>query len=135
MNERKQLTVHSLTKVAGYIQIVAAIGLSISCFLPFYQSAVGKIRYVDEWGLFFWAIPVSLLIFKVSVRWLKVALCALSIIGGLLDLFLLTVLATFKSTPLIGFDIAKTSIIILVISWLALCVTSLSSARRKQAEN
>jgi hypothetical protein len=53
----------------------------------------------------------------------------------LLDLFLLTFLATFKSTPLIGFNIAKTSIIILVISWLALCVTSLSSARRKQAEN
>ena len=122
-------------RLINFTQIAAAVGLGVSCFLPFYKSAVGEIRYVDEWGLFFWAIPVSFLIFKVSIRWLKIVLCILSIIGGLLDLFLLTFLATFKSTPLIGFDAAKASIIVLVISWLALCVASLSVPKRTQAEN
>jgi hypothetical protein len=119
----------------SFVQIFASIGLGISCFLPFYRSAIGEIRYANEWGFFFWAIPVSLLIFKVSIRWLKITFCILSIIGGLLDLLLLTFLATFKSTPLIGFSLAKTSIMILVISWLALCAVSLSAPKLKRAEN
>ncbi|MBK9924125.1 MAG: hypothetical protein IPP66_02435 [Anaerolineales bacterium] len=124
-----------LERWIGFIQIVASIGLGASCFLPFYRSAADKIQYADEWGFFFWAIPVSLLIFKLSVRWLKVTLCILSIIGGLLDLLLLTFLATFKSTPLLGFSLAKASIIILVTSWFAICVVSLLTFKRKQTEN
>jgi hypothetical protein len=89
-----------------------------------YQSANGEIRHADEWGLFFWAIPVIIIIFKTSNRWLKAGLCFLSAIGGLLDLFLITFLATFKSMPLVGFAIARASIIILVMSWFALCVIS-----------
>ena len=118
----------------NYIQVLAATGLGVSCFLPFYESAAGKIRYVDEWVLFFWPLPVLFILFKISNRWLKAILCLLSIIGGLLDLFFITFLATFKSTGLIGFDTAKISIVILVISWLALGVISLSSPKHEQAE-
>jgi len=135
MDAGNRSTVRSFARTASYIQIIAAVALGISCFLPFYRSAVGKIRYVDEWELFFWAIPVSFLVFKVSVRWLKVALCILSIVGCLLDLFLLTFLATFKSTPLTGFDVAKTSIIILVASWAVLCVTTLVTPKSDKSKS
>ena len=116
------------------MQVIAAMSLGLSYFLPFYASAAGKIRYVDQWFLFFWAFPAVFIIYKLSNRWLKAGLCFLSVMGGLLDLFLVTFLATFKSTPLVGFNTAKISIIILVISWFALGVLSLSAPRHKQAE-
>jgi hypothetical protein len=109
----------SIERLINYVQPFASIGLGLSYFLPLYQSA-----NADEWGLFFWAIPVIIIIFKTSNRWLKAGLCFLSAIGGLLDLFLITFLATFKSMPLVGFAIARASIIILVMSWFALCVIS-----------
>jgi len=118
-----------------YIQIMAATGLGVSYFLPFYKSAVGEIRYVDEWVLFFWPFPVLFILSKISNRWLKAILCLLAIIGGLLDLFVITFLATFKSTGFTGYDIAKASIIILVMSWLILGVISLFAPRHKQTEN
>ncbi|RJP55735.1 MAG: hypothetical protein C4557_00965 [Anaerolineaceae bacterium] len=121
----------SIGRLINFAQPFASILLGLSYFLPFYQSANGTVRYADEWGLFFWTIPVLVIIFKVSNRWLKAAVCFLSAIGGLLDLFLLTVLAAFKSTPLIGFHIARMSIIILVVSWLALIVISLSTPKDK----
>jgi hypothetical protein len=116
----------------NFIQVIAATGLGASNFLPFYKSAVGEIRYVDEWVLFFWSLPVLVIIFKLSNHWLKAALCLLASIGGLLDLFLITFLATFKSTGFIGYDIAKASILILVMSWLVLGVISLFDPRHKQ---
>lgn len=61
-------------------------------------------------------------------RWINFAQPVASI---LLDLFLLTILAAFKSAPLIGFHIARRSIIILVVSWLALIVISLSTPKDK----
>jgi hypothetical protein len=123
-------------KLINFAQTFAAICLGISCFLPFYMSAAGEIRYAKgEWGLFFWVIPVLFIIYKLSNRWLIAVLCFLSAIGGLLDLFVITFLATFKSTPLIGFHIAKISIVILVISWLALCAISLWRPQHKQTSN
>jgi len=122
----------SIEKSINFVQVFASLSLGASFFLPLYQSANGKIRHADEWWLFFWSIPVLLIIFMLSNRWLKAALCFLSAIGGLLDLFLLTFLATFKSTPLIGFDIAKASIIILIIGWLAICAISLLSLKNSK---
>jgi len=122
----------SVKRWLHYIQIIAAIGLGTSYFLPFYKSAVGEIRYVDEWVLFFWTLPVLFITYKLSNRWLKVALCFLVVIGCLLDLFLITFLATFKSTGFIGYDVAKASILILVMSCLVLGVISLFDPRHKQ---
>jgi hypothetical protein len=125
-----------IERLINFVQIFASIGLGISYFLPLYHSVgFDEVKYADEWVLFFWTIPVLVVIYKLSNRWLKVVLCFLSAIGGLLDLFLITFLATFKSTPLIGFNIAKTSIVILVISWFALCAILLSAPKHKQAEN
>lgn len=124
----------SVKRWINYIQLIAATGLGLSYFLPFYKSAVGEIRYVDQWVLFFWTLPVLFIIFKLSNRWLKAVLCFLSVIGGLLDLFLITFLATFKSTPLIGFNTAKISIVILVISWFALGVLSLLATKHKKGD-
>jgi hypothetical protein len=119
----------------NYIQVIAAIGLGLSYFLPFYKSAVGEIRYVDEWEFFFWPFPVIFILYKISNRWLKAALCLLAFIGGLLDLFFITFLATYKSTGFTGYSIAKASIIILVMSWLVLGVISFFNPRYKQVEN
>ena len=118
-------------KWLNYTQVLAAIGLGISCFLPFYRSATGETRYTNEWGFFFWPIPVLFILYKTSNRWLKAALCLLSIIGGLLDYFMLTFLATYKSTGLIGFDIARFSLVILILSWLALIAVTLFAPRQK----
>ena len=120
----------SAKKWITYIQVIAAIGLGLSYFQPFYKSAVGEIRYVDEWGFFIWPIPVMLILYKISNRWLKAALCLLAIIGGLLDLFMITFLATYKSTGYTGYTIAKASILILVMSWLLLGVISLFAPRQ-----
>ena len=127
--------VKSAKRWLTYIKVIAAIGLGLSYFLPFYKSAVGEIRYVDEWGLFIWPFPVLFILYKTSRRWLKAVLCLLAIIAGLLDLFLLTFLATYKSTGYTGYDIAKASIILLVISWLVLGVISLFAPEHNQAEN
>lgn len=124
---------NSAKRWINYIQVVAAIGLGLSYFLPFYKSAVGEIRYIDEWGFFIWPFPVLYVLYKVSNRWLKAALCLLAIIGGLLVLFFIAFLATYKSTGFTGYTIAKASIIILVISWLVLGVISLFAPRHKQA--
>jgi hypothetical protein len=127
-----ELKMRPIEKLINITQIFAAIGLGISYFLPFYQSVgFDEAKYVDEWLLFFWTIPVLVILYKLSNRWLRAALCFFAAIGGLLDLFLLTFVATFKSAPLIGFDVAKISIAILVLCWLALCIISLSSARQK----
>jgi hypothetical protein len=127
---------HRIERLINFAQIFASIGLGISYFLPFYQSVgFDEVKYADGWILFFWVIPVLFIIYKLSNRWLIIVLCFLSAIGGVLDLFLITFLATFKSTPLIGFNIAKISIVILVMSWLALSAISLSAPKRKQTEN
>ena len=120
-------------RLINWAQTFAAFCLGISCFLPFYLSAVGEVRYAKgEWGLFFWVIPVLFIIHILSNRWLIVVLSFLSAMAGLLDLFLLTFLATFKSTPLIGFTLAKVSIVVLVMSWLILCAISLLRSKGKQ---
>lgn len=121
-----------IERLINFAQVFATIGLGIAYFLPFYQSVgFDEAKYVDEWVLFFWTVPALIILYKLSNRWLKAALCFFAAIGGLLDLFFLTFVATFKSTPLIGFTIAKISIGILVLCWLALCIISLSSARQK----
>ncbi|HET9914952.1 MAG TPA: hypothetical protein VFQ13_23890 [Anaerolineales bacterium] len=120
-----------------YIQISAAAGLGLSYFLPLSQSlGTDEVNYADDaWVFFFWAIPVLFVIFKVSNRWLKAVLCFLSAMGGLLDLIAISFAGTFKRTPLIGFHIAKASIIILVISWFILCAILLATPKHNQAEN
>ena len=84
-----------IEKSINFVLVFASLSLGTSFFMPLYQSANGKIRHADEWWLFFWSIPVLFIIFMLSNRWLKAALCFLSAIGGLLDLFLLNFLATF----------------------------------------
>ena len=119
-----------IERLVNFAQIFAAICLGISCFLPLYMSAIGEVRYADdEWGLFFWTIPVLVIIHFLSNRWLKAVFCLSSAIGGLFDLFLIAFLATFKSTPLVGFHTAQISIVILVISWLILSATTLRTAK------
>lgn len=120
-----------------YVQIIAAIGLGIAYFLPLSQSfGSDQVSYADNaWILYFWTIPVLFVIFKISNKWLKALLCFLSVLGGLFDLVLITFAGTFKSTPLIGFQIAKASIIVLVVSWLVLCIISVSAPRHQQAGN
>ena len=127
----------SAKKWIDYIQISAAAGLGLSYFLPLSQSlGTDEVNYADDaWVFFFWAIPVLFVIFKVSNRWLKAVLCFLSAIGGLLGLIAISFAETFKRTPLIGFQIAKASIIVLVISWFILCAISLAAPKHKQAEN
>ena len=115
----------SFEKSVNFIQFFASLGLGASFFLPLYKSANGEIRRADEWGLFFWSIPVIAVIFMVSNRWLKAGLYVVSALGGLIDLFLLTFLATYKSTPLTGFNVARASVIVLVVSCLILCAISL----------
>ena len=127
--------VKSVKRWINYIQVIAAIGLGLSYFLPFYKSAIGEIRYVNEWELFIWPFPVLFILYKISNRWLKVALCLLAIIGGLFDLFLITFLATYKSTGFTGYNLAKASIIILVLGWLILGMISLFAPRNRRAEN
>ena len=128
------ITMRSLIRALSYTQIIAAVTLGISYFLPIYRTAVGEVRHVDEWGLFFWVVPVLNVIYKLSNRWLKAIFCFLSAIGGLLILFMLTFLATFKSTPMIGYSLAKTSFIFLVISWLIFCVVLLFTPRNIQID-
>ena len=124
-----------IERLINFAQIFASISLGISYFLPFYQSVgFDEVKYADGWMLFFWVLPVLLIISKLSNRWLIAILSFLSAIGGLLDFVLITFLATFKSTPLIGFHIAKTAIVILVISWFALFTISLSAPKRKTTE-
>ena len=125
----------SVKRWLNYIQILAALALGASYFLPFYKTAVGEIRYVNEWVFFFWPFPVLFILYKISNRWLKAVFYLLAIIGGLFDLFFVTFLATFKSTGFTGYHIAKASIIILVMSWLVLGVVSLFAPKNKQAEN
>jgi len=125
----------SVKRWLNYTQILAAIALGASYFLPFYKSAIGEIRYVDEWGFFAWPFPVIFILYKISNRWLKAAICLLAILGGLLSLYLITFLATYKSTGFTGYTIAKASIIILVLSWLVLGVVSFFTPKNKQAEN
>lgn len=120
-----------------YLQIISAIGLGLSYFLPLYRSlGTDEVHYADNaWLLFFWTIPVLFVSFKISNRWLQAILCFLSALGGLFDLILITFAGTFKSTPLIGFQIAKISLMILIISWFGLCAISLFAPRYKQIEN
>ncbi len=126
----------SATKWITYIQIAAAIGLGIAYFLPLYQTygLLGKVHYAENaWILFFWTIPAFVLIHLASNRWLKSALCILAALVAIFDLAIpITFLATYKSTPLIGYHIAKVSIIVLSLGWLALIVVSLSP--QKQVE-
>lgn len=120
-----------------YLQIIAAIGLGLSYFLPLSQSfGSDKASYADNaWILYFWTIPVLFVIFKIANKWLKALLCFLSALGGLFDLVLITFAGTFKSTPLIGFQIAKLCLIVLVSSWLVLCIISLSAPKPQQVGN
>ena len=124
-------------KIINIVQVIASLCLGISYLLPFYGShgILGKVHYADNaWGLFFWPIPVIGLIYLLAEGMLKAAFCFLSAIGGILDIFLITFLATFKTTPLIGFHTAKTSLGILVISWLILSVSTLRASKIQKAE-
>ena len=116
-------------------QILAMIGLGISYFLPFYQSATSKTRYVDEWGLFFWPVVVVILMWWKTKNWMNVFFYLLAIIGGLLDYFLVTFLATYKSTGLVGFDVARISLVLLMFSWFILGVLSLLEPRHEKTHH
>ena len=119
----------SATKWITYIQITAAIGLGSAYFLPLYQTygLLGRVHYAENaWILFFWPIPAFVLIYLASNRWVKAIFCALAVIVAIFDLAApITFLATFKSTPLIGYHVAKVSIIVLVLGWFSLIVVSL----------
>jgi glucan phosphoethanolaminetransferase (alkaline phosphatase superfamily) len=106
-------------------QITAAVGLATAFFLPFYRSAAGDISHADEWLLFFWTVPAIVLLHFVSKRWLKASLCWLAIIAGAITLGMLTFLASFKSTPQVGFYLARASLVILMSGWLVLSVVTL----------
>ena len=123
--------IKSFERSFNLVQILASLSLGASYFLPLYRSANGQVNRADEWWLFFWCIPVLVIMFLLSNRWLKAAFCVFSILGGGAALFLLTFLATYKSTPLVGFHLARVSIIALVVSWLALGVISLLTPKDK----
>ena len=127
----------SAKKWLNYTQILAVIGLGISYFLPTSQSqGTGRINYPEEPLIYFlWTIPAIFIISKITNRWWKSLVCLLSVLAGVLDLILITFLAVFKRDPLIGFHIARVSIIILVISWLAVIVISLFFPKHNHAEN
>jgi hypothetical protein len=113
-----------------FAQLFASICLGISCFLPFYKSAVGDAEYVNGiWFYFFWVIPVVFIAYILSNRWLRTIFCLFSIIAGLFSLIMYSFMANFKSTPLIGFQIASASIIVLVIGWLVLIVITLAAPK------
>ncbi len=120
----------------NFAQIFASIGLGIAYFLPFSQSqGSNEVNYAgDEWFLFFWAIPVVFILYKLSNRWLKAIFCVFSSIGGLIPFVLLTFSATFKRNPLVGFHIAQLSIGILVVCWLILSMITLTKARTPEAK-
>lgn len=119
----------------GYLaQILASLCLAIAYFLPFHTTAAGDVRRAGEWGLFFWAIPAIIIIYLITNRWLKAVFCVLASLSGSAALFLLTFLATFKSTPLVGFYIARASIILLILSWLVLCVITFRTAGDRKAK-
>ena len=50
-------------------------------------------------------------------------------LGSLPVLFLLYFLVTFKSTPLVGYYVAQMCVIVLVVCWLILIVTTLKAAK------
>jgi len=104
---------------------MATAGLAIAFFLPFYRSAAGDVKQADEWLLFFWPVPAIAILHFVSNRWLKAALCWLAIIAGAISLGLLTFLATFKSTPQVGFYLARLSLVVLMTGWLVRSVITL----------
>jgi hypothetical protein len=120
----------------NFAQIFAALCLGISCFLPFYQSqGRNEVHYATEaWFLFFWTLPVIFILYKLSNRWLKAILCVLSSIGGVLALFMLSFLAYFKSDPLIGFQMARISLYILIACWLLLSVMTLWTTKTPRAK-
>jgi len=126
----------SAKKWLNYTQIFAVIGLSVSYFLPISQSqGTGNINYPENpWMHFLWVIPAIFIISKITNRWWKSLVCLLSILAGVADLYLNMFLAYFKRDPLFGFHLTRASIILLVISWLALIVISLFAPRHKQAE-
>jgi hypothetical protein len=44
----------TVKRVIDFAQVLAALSLGISFFLPFYRSSgLNQVRYADEWGLFF----------------------------------------------------------------------------------
>jgi hypothetical protein len=115
----------SIERWTYFAQITAVVGLAIAFFLPFYRSAAGNIEHVDEWFLFFWTVPAIVFLHFVSNRWLKAILCGLAIIAGAISLGMLTFLASFKSMPLMGFYLARASLVILMTGWLVLSVITL----------
>jgi len=121
----------------NYTQILAVIGLGVSYFLPISRSqGTGNINYSENaWMHFLWVIPAIFIISKITNRWWKALVCLLSILAGVVNLYLNMFLAYFKRDPLIGFHVTRASIIILVISWLALIVISLFAPRHKQTKN
>ena len=128
----------SVTRWITYIQIVAAIGLGTAYYLPLYQTygLLGGVHYADNaWILFFWPIPALVLIHLSSNRWVKAIFCILAALVAVFDFAIpITFLATFKSTPLIGYHIAKVSIVVLVLGWLGLFVISSIKPKQKETE-
>jgi hypothetical protein len=111
-----------------FIQIAACLGLGLAYFLPFYQTygLLGQVRSADPAWLFFWPVPVSILIAALPNRWLKALGWGLAFSGGLLTCGLLNFLASFKATPLVGFFLAQLALGVLLIGWLSLGVINLS---------
>lgn len=115
----------------NFAQVLASLCLGAAYLLPFYetQGLLGGVKHADNPLLFFCAIPISVMIYKLTSRWLKVGICALASLGGLIALLLIRFLAYFKAAPLTGFFVAQTSIGILIVCWLSLIVIMLLPAR------
>lgn len=117
-----------LEKILHIIQILAAVCLGVAFFLPLYETygLLGGINYGhNAILLFFWAVPAAILLAVLPIRWLKVALCVFSSLLGLVDIGMLRFLAFFKASPLSGFFLAQTSLILLIACWLALGIVTL----------
>ncbi len=122
-------------KVIHFAQILAAIVLGTAYFLPLYETygILGGVKYAKgEAWLFFWAIPAATAIYFISHRWLRLAACILSSLGGVMALGLLYFLANFKATPLGGFFLAQMSIFVLILCWLAIGVIEIRRKTRNQ---
>lgn len=122
---------HPVERRIYFVQIAASLGLGLAYFLPFYQTfgLLGQVHFAQPVWLFFWPLPASILITAFPKRWLKALGCGLAFGGGVLTLILLNFLASFKSTPLIGFYLAQLALGVLLIGWLSLGVLSLTQSQ------
>ena len=137
MISHSRIKMRSAEKLIHFAQIAASFGLGAAYFLPLYETRglLGRIHYAgSEWWLYFWAIPVSIIIYKLSNRWLKLIFCVLSSLGGLAAWGMLYFMANFKSTPLSGFFLAQNSIYALIFCWFVICVTTFIKPKTTESD-